>query len=181
MRVTTHIRLSRLQCHSKLSTMVSIIVATAQNGIIGDKNALLWHIREDMIHFRTITSGHPVIMGRKTFESIGRPLPKRENVVITRDTSLKIEGCTMAHSLEQAIGLFAAEQEVFIIGGAQIYAQAMALADRIYLTVVKKDYSGDSAFPAIDYSEWNEIEREEFDRGEEFDHPFYFVTLERKR
>ena len=90
--------------------MVSIIVATAQNGIIGDKNALLWHIREDMIHFRTITSGHPVIMGRKTFESIGRPLPKRENVVITRDTSLKIEGCTMAHSLEQAIGLFVAEQ-----------------------------------------------------------------------
>ena len=94
--------------------MVSIIVATAQNGIIGDKNALLWHIREDMIHFRTITSGHPVIMGRKTFESIGRPLPKRENVVITRDTSLKIEGCTMAHSLEQAIGLFYIGGQLFI-------------------------------------------------------------------
>ena len=86
--------------------MINIIVAVAKNGVIGDKNSLLWHIREDMIHFRTLTSGHPVIMGRKTYDSIGKPLPKRTNVVITRDTELQIVGCTMAHSLEEAIALF---------------------------------------------------------------------------
>ena len=160
--------------------MISIIVAIAKNGVIGDKNALLWHLREDMIHFRTITSGHPVVMGRKTYESIGRPLPKRTNVVITRDTNLTIEGCTMAHSLEQAIALFEPSEEIFIIGGAQIYSQALPLADRIYLTVVDREYQGDSSFPAIDYSQWQQSEREDFPRGEEFEYPFSFITLDRK-
>ena len=160
--------------------MISIIVAVASNGVIGDKNSLLWHIREDMIHFRTTTSGHPVIMGRKTFDSIGRPLPKRTNVVITRDTNLVIEGCTVVHSLEEAVSMFDSAEEVFIIGGAQIYAQALPLADRIYLTVVGKEYEGDTSFPAIDYSEWAELSREDYTRGEEFEYPFSFITLERK-
>lgn len=159
--------------------MISIIVAVAKNGVIGDKNSLLWHLREDMIHFRTITSGHPVVMGRKTYDSIGRPLPKRTNVVITRDTNLTIEGCTMAHSLEEAVALFDKSEEVFIIGGAQIYRQALPLADRIYLTVIDKEYEGDTSFPEIDYSQWREYSREEFARGEEFEHPFSFITLER--
>ena len=159
--------------------MISIIVAVAKNGVIGDKNSLLWHLREDMIHFRTITSGHPVVMGRKTYDSIGRPLPKRTNVVITRDTDLTIEGCTMAHSLEQAIELFEPSEEIFIIGGAQIYNQALPLADRIYLTVIDKEYEGDTSFPAIDHSQWQQTAREDIPRGEEFEHPFSFITLEK--
>ena len=159
--------------------MVSIIVAIAQNGTIGDKNSLLWHIKEDMRFFRTTTSGHAVVMGRKTFDSIGRPLPKRTNVVITRDTNLTIEGCTVVHSLEEAVALFDPSEEVFIIGGAQIYRQAMPLADRIYLTVIDRPYEGDTSFPEIDYSVWRECSREDFARGEEFEHPFSFITLER--
>ena len=159
--------------------MISIIVAVAKNGVIGDKNSLLWHLREDMIHFRTTTSGHPVVMGRKTYDSIGRPLPKRTNVVITRDTNLAIEGCTVVHSLEEAVAMFDKSEEVFIIGGAQIYKQALPIADRIYLTVIDKEYEGDTSFPEIDYSAWNEISREEHSGGEEFEHPFAFITLER--
>ena len=156
--------------------MVSIIVAIAENGVIGDKNALLWSIKEDMRHFRTITTGHPVIMGRKTFESIGRPLPKRTNVVITRgDTTF--EGCEVAHSLEEALAMFPAEEEIFIIGGAQIYAQALPLADKLYLTIVHRNYEGDTSFPDIDMSEWSEISRESFERGEEFDGAFTFLDL----
>ena len=161
--------------------MVSIIVAVASNGVIGDKNSLLWHIREDMVHFRTTTSGHPVIMGRKTYDSIGRPLPKRTNVVITRDANLTIEGCSVVHSLEEAIEMFDSAEEVFVIGGAQIYAQALPLADRIYLTVVGKEYEGDTSFPAFDYSQWTELSKEDYARGEEYEYPFSFITLERKR
>lgn len=161
--------------------MISIIVAVASNGVIGDKNSLLWHIREDMVHFRTTTSGHPVIMGRKTYDSIGRPLPKRTNVVITRDANLTIEGCTVVHSLEEAVSMFDSAEEVFVIGGAQIYAQALPLADRIYLTVVGKEYEGDTSFPAFDYSQWTELSKEDYARGEEYEYPFSFITLERKK
>lgn len=158
--------------------MVSLIVAIAENGVIGDKNALLWNIKEDMRRFRTTTTGHPVVMGRKTFESIGRPLPKRTNVVITR-SDVKFEGCEMAHSLEEAIAKFPAEEEIFIIGGAQIYKQALPLVDKLYLTIVHRNYEGDTSFPEIDYSEWREVAREEFERGEEYDGKFTFIDLER--
>ena len=159
--------------------MISIIVAIAENGVIGDKNALLWNIKEDMRRFRTTTTGHPVIMGRKTYESIGRPLPKRTNVVITRGDA-EFEGCLVAHSLEEAVAMFPTDEEIFIIGGAQIYAQAMAMADRLYLTVVHRNYEGDTSLPAIDYTEWRELAREEFERGEEYDAPFTFIDLERR-
>ena len=158
--------------------MISIIVAVAQNGVIGDKNSLLWHISEDMRFFKRTTSGHPVIMGRKTYESLGRPLPNRSNVVISR-TMGEIEGCTVVRSLEEAIALFPAEEEVFVIGGAQIYAQALPLVDKLYLTIVHRDYEGDTTFPEIDYSQWREISREEFERGEEYDGAFTFIDLER--
>ena len=159
--------------------MISIIVAIAENGVIGDKNALLWNIKEDMRRFRTTTTGHPVVMGRKTFESIGRPLPKRTNVVITRGDS-EFEGCLVAHSIEEAVKIFSPDEEVFIIGGAQIYKQALPLADKLYLTVVHRSYEGDTSFPEIDYSEWREVAREEFERGEEYDGAFTFVDLVRK-
>ena len=159
--------------------MISIIVAIAENGVIGDKNALLWNIKEDMRRFRTTTMGHPVVMGRKTFESIGRPLPKRTNVVITRGDS-EFEGCLVAHSIEEAVKMFSPDEEVFIIGGAQIYKQALPLADKLYLTIVHRNYEGDTSFPEIDYSEWREVAREEFERGEEDDGAFTFIDLVRR-
>ena len=131
-----------------LKPMISIIVAVAENGVIGDKNALLWHISEDLKHFKSVTTGHPVVMGRKTFESLGRPLPNRTNVVITRQR-LEIPGCTVVHSLEEAVMLFPKDEEVFVIGGAQIYAEALPLARRFYLTRVFRAYEGDTKFPRM--------------------------------
>ena len=159
--------------------MVSIIVAIAQNGTIGDKNALLWHIKEDMRFFRTTTSGHAVIMGRKTFESIGsKPLPKRKNIVITRQ-DVEFAGALTAHSLEEAIAMASGDEEIFIMGGAQIYAQALKCADRMYITRVERDYEGDTAFPEIDYSEWKLASEERYERGEEYEYPFAFLAYDR--
>ncbi len=160
--------------------MVSIIVAIAQNGTIGDKNSLLWHIKEDMRFFRATTSGHAVVMGRKTFESLGsRPLPKRTNIVITRADRV-FEGALTAHSLEEAIRLAEGDEEIFIIGGAQIYREALRIADRMYITRVMHDYEGDTSFPDIDLSEWELVAEEKHDRGEEYEYPFAFLTYERK-
>lgn len=158
--------------------MISIIVAVAQNGVIGDKNSLLWHISEDMRFFKRATSGHPVIMGRKTYESLGRPLPNRTNVVISR-TLGELEGCTVVRSLEEAIALFPMEEEVFVIGGAQIYALALNVADRFYLTRVSHDYEGDTSFPTWNESEWRLISREAYEQGEKYPHPFAFEIYER--
>ena len=159
--------------------MVSIIVAVAANGVIGDKNSLLWHISEDLRFFKRTTSGHPVIMGRKTFESLGRPLPNRTNVVISR-TIDKIEGCIVVRSLEEAVALFPAEEEVFVIGGAQIYALALDIADRFYLTRVGHDYEGDTSFPEWDETKWELKQREAFECGEKYPYPFAFEMYERK-
>ena len=159
--------------------MVSIIVAIAQNGTIGDKNSLLWHIKEDMRFFRTTTSGHAVIMGRKTFESLGsKPLPKRKNIVITR-AERSFEGAFTAHSLQEAIAMAEGDEEIFIIGGAQIYAEALSVADRMYITRVERDYEGDTSFPEIDYSKWQVVSEERYERGEEFDAPFAFLCYDR--
>ena len=159
--------------------MVSIIVAIAQNGTIGDKNSLLWHIREDMRFFRTTTSGHPVIMGRKTFESLGsKPLPKRTNIVITR-ADREFEGALTAHSLEEAIRMAGEDEEIFVMGGAQIYAEALSVVDRMYITHVECDYDGDTSFPEIDYSKWKLIDVVRHERGEEYEYPFEFRTYDR--
>ena len=126
--------------------MISIIVAVAENGVIGDNNRLLWHISEDLRRFKRITTGHPVVMGRKTWESLGRPLPGRENVVVTR-RELSFDGARTVHSLDEAYALFPPEEEVFVIGGAQIYGEALPAADRFYLTRVHRAYEGDTRFP----------------------------------
>ena len=159
--------------------MISVIVAVAENGTIGDNNTLLWHITEDMKRFRQLTTGHPVVMGRKTYDSLGRPLPNRRNVVISRQ-DLAIEGCEVVHSLEEALALFQAEEEVFIIGGAQIYAEAMPVADRFYLTVVGHPYEGDTLFPAWNPLDWQLVELERFEQGLAYPYPFRFETYERK-
>lgn len=159
--------------------MLSLIAALASNGVIGDKNALLWHIKEDMHFFRHTTTGHPVIMGRKTYESLGRALPNRENVVISHQ-DLTIEGCRVVHSLEEAIALFPKEEELFVIGGAQLYALALPLADRLYLTHIDHPYEGDTRFPAWNAEEWERVAYEPFPRGEEYPYPFAFARYERR-
>lgn len=159
--------------------MVSIIVAVAENGVIGDKNTLLWHISEDLRNFKRVTSGHPVIMGRKTFDSLGRPLPNRTNVVITRQ-NLEIEGCKVVHSLDEALAMFSPEEEAFVIGGAQIYAEALSCADKFYLTRVYHSYEGDTSFPAWDENEWVLTESEHFERGEKYEYPFTIEIYNRK-
>jgi dihydrofolate reductase len=141
---------------------ISIIVATARNGVIGKNNQLPWHLPQDLKYFREKTTGKPVIMGRKTFESIGKPLPNRTNIVITRNHDWSREGVMVVHDLEAAIQVAGnlhntenqSELEVMIIGGAEIYKSALAIADRVYLTYIDKDVDGDAWFPSLD-SGWN--------------------------
>ncbi|WP_418981874.1 dihydrofolate reductase [Alistipes sp.] len=159
--------------------MLSIIVAVAENGVIGDKNALLWHISEDLRRFKALTSGHPVVMGRKTYESLGRPLPNRTNVVLTRQ-AVAIPGCTVVHSLQEAIALFAPQEEVFVIGGAEIYAEALPLADCFYLTRVMHPYAGDTRFPAWNEADWRLTACESYPCGKEYPWPFAFETYVRR-
>lgn len=161
--------------------MISVIVAVAQNGVIGGDNTLLWHISEDLRRFKSITLGHPVIMGRRTFESVGRPLPGRTNVVVSRREDYAPEGVTVVRSLEDAFALFPQEEEVFVTGGGQIYAQAMPLADRLYLTTVGKDYEGDTRFPDWNRDEWQQVSCERHECGKNYPYPFEFTDWVRKR
>src|ERR1700749_3703820 len=119
--------------------IVSIVVAISQNHVIGKDNKLLWYLPNDLKHFKDITTGHTVIMGRKTYESVGKPLPNRRNIIITRQ-NITIEGCEVVSSIEEAIKLCQTEQEVFIVGGAEIYKQSLPLVNRIYLTIVHHSF-----------------------------------------
>ncbi len=139
---------------------INIIEAVAENGAIGCHNKLLWHISEDLKRFKRLTTGNPIIMGRKTFESIGRALPNRQNVVISRNENLKIEGVDVVGSLEAAYELLKNSEEVFVIGGGEIYRQAMDRADRLFLTKVYQSPEGDTFFPEISLDEWQEVECE---------------------
>lgn len=161
--------------------MISMIVAVARNGVIGHANDLIWHISEDLRRFKAITTGHPVIMGRKTFESIGRPLPGRTNVVISRNENFRPEGCLVVDSFEKAVAMFPPDEEAFVIGGAQVYAQVLPIADRLYLTEIEADYEGDTRFPDWDRSAWTLSSEQRFPRGERFEHPFAFLDFVRKR
>jgi dihydrofolate reductase len=159
---------------------ISIIVAMAKNRTIGVNNTLPWRCPEDLKHFKALTMGHHMIMGRKTFDSIGKPLPGRTTVVVTRDTTLKVDGCIVAHSLQDAIAACANETEIFIVGGADIYAQSLRLADTLYLTEVQQDVDGDAHFPEFDMKDWQETAREV--RSQETPQPltYHFVTYRRK-
>jgi dihydrofolate reductase len=141
---------------------ISLIAAVAQNRAIGKDNQLLWHLPEDMRYFRETTRGKTVIMGRKTWESLPekfRPLPGRRNIVVTRDSHYVADGALLAHSLDEAIAAAGEDDETFVIGGAELYKQALPLAQRLYLTEVAKGYEGDVFFPEVSTSEWQEIAR----------------------
>lgn len=159
--------------------MISIIVAVAEEGVIGGNNQLLWRISEDLKRFKAITTGHPVVMGRKTWESLGRPLPNRTNVVISRNAAFEAVGATVVGSLEQAVAMLPDNEEIFIIGGGEIYRQAIGMANRIYLTQVHNKYEGDTTFPEIDSKKWKIVSREFHERGEKYEYPFEFINFER--
>jgi dihydrofolate reductase len=160
--------------------MISIIVAIAENMAIGKNNDLLWHIPADLKRFKSITSGHPVIMGKRTWESLPRrPLPNRRNIVITDIPGEQIEGCEMAYSIDEAIDRCKPEEENFIIGGASVYRQFLPHADRLYLTLVQKSYDADVFFPEIDFTKWKLISREDFPADENNDFSYSNETYSR--
>jgi dihydrofolate reductase len=159
---------------------ISIIVAMARNRTIGINNSLPWRCPEDLKYFKARTMGHHMIMGRKTFDSIGKPLPGRTTVVVTRNSNLLIEGCRIAHSLEEAIAACTGDEEIFVTGGAEFYRQAVAVADTLYITEIQQDVEGDAHFPEFDKSNWQETSREI--RSQETPQPleYHFVTYRKK-
>lgn len=158
--------------------MISIIVAKANNNVIGTKNDLPWYLPADLRHFKEVTMGHTVVMGRTTFESIvariGKPLPNRQNVVITRNTNFTYPGVTVIHSIDGIKDL----GDVYVTGGAEIYRQTIDMADRLYITEVHADIDGDVYFPDIDPARWREVSQESHFKDEKNQYDFDFVTYE---
>jgi dihydrofolate reductase len=145
--------------------LVSLVVAAAANGVIGRENRMPWHLPEDLAHFKRLTLGHPVVMGRKTYESVvatlGKPLPGRTNIVVTRQAGFEAPGCIVSPSLDAALAAARETEEVFVIGGAEIYRLALERADRVYLTRIHAAFEGDTTFPALDPAYWRETARED--------------------
>ena len=170
---------------------ISIIVAMARNHTIGINNTLPWRIPEDLKHFKALTMGHHIIMGRKTYDSIGRPLPGRTTVVVTRNRELKIAarpqpqgnvpptGCIVTHSLGEAIEACSGDPEIFIAGGAELYAQALPLAEALYITEIQRDFNGDAHFPEFDRTTWQEVGRERYAQTRPEELEYHFVTYNR--
>lgn len=157
---------------------ISLIAAVAANGIIGHRNAMPWRLPEDLRRFKALTLGHPIIMGRKTYESLGRPLPGRRNIVISRRQCLDSDGCLSVGSVGEALQACPTEDgEIFVIGGAQIYAEALPLVQRLYLTEIHHDYPGDTRFPAVDWPSWRETSRQKHQTSEGLEYDF--VTYDR--
>jgi len=140
--------------------LTALVAALARHRVIGVGNRLPWRLPEDLQRFKRLTMGAPVIMGRRTRESIGRPLPGRRNIVVTRERAATWEGCVVAHSLDEALALANDAPEAFVIGGAELYAQALPRAARLYLTLIDADYAGDAWFPEFDAAAWREVARE---------------------
>jgi dihydrofolate reductase len=158
---------------------VSLIAAMAENRVIGSRNALPWRLPADLKHFRELTTGHPVIMGRRNYESIGRALARRTNILVTRRRDFDAPGCIVVNSLEDAFAVCHEAADVFVIGGAEIYAQTMDRATRLCLTLVHATVAGDTFFPPLDWSAWRETARERHEPDDSHAYPYSFVTFER--
>jgi dihydrofolate reductase len=158
---------------------LSLIVAMADNHVIGHNNRLPWHLPADLKHFRAITLGKPVLMGRKTWESIGRPLPGRTNIVITRNADYLAADCVVVHSLDEALRAAGSAAEVMVIGGAELYRQALPQADTLYLTLVHGEFEGDTRFPDWRPDDWRETARIDHGPDHRNPHAYSFITLER--
>lgn len=158
--------------------MITIIVAQAKNRVIGKDNQLLWHLPADMKHFKETTKGSAVIMGRKTYESIGKPLPNRLNIVISSDRKLLINGCIVVDSIKKALRKASSNPNIFIIGGGKIYEQTMDIADRIILTQIDENFEGDTYFPEIG-KDWCKISKQDFSKDEKNPYDYSFIVYER--
>lgn len=158
---------------------VALIAAVASNGIIGADNRLPWHLPEDLGHFRKLTSGHSVIMGRKTWQSIGRPLPDRQNIVVSRDAGLRLDGVTVANSLDEALRVAHRPDPVFVIGGEALFRSALPFATVLYLTEIEREFDGDVAFPAFDRATWREVARDTRAPASGEGFAYHFATYER--
>ncbi len=162
-------------------TVLSLIVAMAQNRAIGLNNDMPWHLPADLKHFKKLTSGHAIIMGRKTFESLPNgPLPNRRNIIISETLNPVPQGCEKVESIAEALKLIHEEQEVFIIGGGSIYEQFLPLADKLYLTIIEADFEADTYFPVINFKDWELTEKEVMDNDLQADFVYRFETYERK-
>ena len=163
-----------------------IVVAVAENGVIGVDNGLPWKLSADLKHFKQTTMGHPMIMGRLTFDSIGRPLPGRKTIVVTRQQDWSCDGVEVAHDLEQALAKAQAAsvdlgvERVMLVGGAQLYKQALPLCERIFLTRVEASIEGDAYFPELDVSQWDEVSNERFEADSNNSYAYSFLQLKRK-
>lgn len=160
---------------------LAIIVAAAENNVIGRDNALIWHLSADLKRFKQLTTGHTVIMGRRTFESLGKALPNRRNIVISRNPGFAPERCEVARSMEEALGMVQDEGTVFIIGGGMIYREMWNRADRLYLTVVHTMAEGDVTIPEINSSDWCLVERQDMKAGEHDDFDYSFMDFVRNK
>ncbi|MFT6916239.1 MAG: dihydrofolate reductase [Motiliproteus sp.] len=164
---------------------LALMVAQAENRVIGINNTLPWYLPEDLKYFKAVTLGKVIIMGRKTYESIGRPLPGRTNIVVSRDRDYSLEGVTLVHSLPQAleearrVSELKGATEALVIGGAELYAQALPYARRLYLTQVHHSVEGDTFFPELDNAQWQQVSRQDFDAVAPNPHAYSFITLDR--
>lgn len=162
--------------------MITIIAAIAKNNALGKDNDLIWHLPADLKRFKNVTTGHPILMGRNTFESIGKPLPNRTTIIITRNKEYFKDGCLIANSLEEAIKLAENNEDIFIIGGAQIYKEAIEkdLVEQLDITQVHKEFEADVFFPEIDLNIWKETNREDFKADEKNKFDYSFVSFQKK-
>ena len=162
------------------SSCITLIAAASENNVIGNNNKLIWHLSDDLKHFKELTKGHCVIMGRKTFESMPKALPNRTNIVVTRKLDYIAKDATVVHSIHEALEKAKDDKQPFIIGGGEIYSQSMVLSDRIELTRVHTESQGDAYFPEIDYKLWNEVSREERFKDEKHQFDFTFIRYNKK-
>ncbi|MDQ0245399.1 dihydrofolate reductase [Bacillus fengqiuensis] len=161
--------------------MISLIAAMDENRLIGKNNDLPWRLPADLAYFKKITMGHVIVMGRKTFESIGKPLPGRENVIVTSQQDYKVEGASIVHSIEELLQLDEDSKEVFVIGGAHLYEQTLAHAHRLYLTEIQEQFEGDAYFPQIDERKWSVASKIEGIKDEKNPYIYYFTVYEREQ
>ena len=163
-------------------SVITIIAAIANNNALGKDNDLIWHLPADLKRFKKVTSGHHILMGRNTFESIGKPLPNRTTVIITRNKNYTVEGCIVVDSIEKAIEVSKADAHIFIIGGAQIYKQAIVsnIADQLDITQVHHSFDADVYFPEIDTKIWEEVSREDFSADEKNKYNYSFLRYKKR-
>ncbi|WCK53394.1 dihydrofolate reductase [Aneurinibacillus sp. Ricciae_BoGa-3] len=160
--------------------MIAIIVAIDLNNTIGKNNSLPWHLPADLAYFKTVTMGHPIVMGRKTHEAIGRPLPGRQNIILTRDPGYEAEGCTIAHSVDEILDTYI-NQDLFVIGGAEVIKTFLPYTDKLYVTRIEERFEGDVFLPQIKSTEWRIVSSRQGITDVNNPYTYYFLIYERKR